>query len=62
NKPGKLRDATLRDNLANENYSSPNFVPLSTPHIEAKIYFLEISVERNRKNAKELGAQELKSN
>jgi hypothetical protein len=61
-KPSKPRDAAFRHNLANENHSAPDFVSLATPHIEAKIYFLEISVERDRKEAKELSTQELKSN
>jgi hypothetical protein len=52
-RPGNECDRTARNQFADEHDSPADLVPLLSPHIKAKIHFLEIRVHRNRQKAEQ---------
>ena len=54
---GEVCDCTFRDNLANEDDASAVAIGATSTDVEAQIYFIEIGVEQNWKNAEKFCAK-----
>src|SRR5579862_1462034 len=62
---GKSRDAcnrVLRNNLSDEHHASSLDIGLSPADVKAQVDLIEVRVERDRKNAKEFGAEKPEAN